>query len=316
MSPKPTIIKNTGRKRRPEKQWIPRITDFIMADRNRPLPAPAPASYQVFYEKPDGFYGIADEEQLNLLRQNIGYPLAIFGTAGSGKTGVGLQRLENYALANLSTCYFTPHARLSRHMRGILDHRLPAIAKPFVNCFAWEEFLARLSAFEAFQPLALCPKPGQTHVSRLHFQRWLDELKTPDKHKAKSLSALKTKYPAYLMYQDYVHVFLSPDWQNPEKCAIPLDAYQALPEYRSKIDKSDRSALYGLFERFIAYVQSQDLYEPRLIAHRLYQALHQPGRPEDLPYLTEALCIDELHMFHPWQWACLLGTLKTPLKAF
>ena len=117
-----------------------------------------------------------------------------------------------------------------------------------------------------------------------------------------------------MLYQEYVHVFITPDWRRPENPFIADKAYQELGEFQSRIENTDRSDIYALFERFVAHCQSENLYEPRLIAHKLYQALHHPDRPEI--YLADAICIDELHMFHPWQWACLLSTLKNPRQGF
>jgi hypothetical protein len=238
------------------------------------------------------------------------------GSAGTGKTVVSVNRLHHYVSSGLKTGYLAPTAKLAKEVEAeFIEDRLEIVPP---HCFDWDGFLDWLEQQANFNttPFRYIPNGRFQGVASLEqFETWCQERKSQGTTPSKaSFKKLCSHIKIHSLYREFCSVFIQPLWSNTANAYLSEENYLSLGRFQSYIfDASLRSIAYQAFKDYVIFLDAQHFYEPRLIAQQLYQALsgHVEGiAPLGLQDKLDALVLDEVQKFHPWQWACTLLAVR------
>ena len=204
-------------------------------------------------------------------------PLVLLGPAGSGKTAVTLTKLRE---AGGRVLYVTQSAYLAQSARGLYGAHGYENDRQEVEFLSYREFLETIKV------------PIGTEVRFADFEPWFH------RHRA-ALRGDVQGVEAFALFEEFRGVLgARPDAPH------SLDDYQALGVRQSLIPAGEaRSAIHGLFGRYVAWLNESKYYDLNLVAHawrNLAEAAY------------DFVVIDEVQDFTNAQLALILATLKNP----
>ena len=204
-------------------------------------------------------------------------PLVLLGPAGSGKTAVTLTKLRE---ANGRVLYVTQSSYLAQSARVLYR------AHGYENDSQEVEFLSYREFLETIRV------PTGTEVRVADFEPWFN------RHRA----ALRSDVPgadAFALFEEFRGVIGA----RPE-APLSLEDYQALGVRQSLFPAGPaRTAVHGLFGRYVAWLNESGRYDLNLVAHA-WRPLAES--------VYDFLVVDEVQDFTNAQLALILTTLKTP----
>jgi len=204
-------------------------------------------------------------------------PLVVLGPAGSGKTAVTLTKLRE---ANGRVLYVTQSAYLAQSARVLYG------AHGYENNSQEVEFLSYREFLETIRV------PTGTEVRVADFELWFN------RHRA-ALRGDVLETDAFALFEEFRGVIgARPD------APLSHDDYQALGVRQSLFPTgAARTAVHGLFGRYVAWLNESGRYDLNLVAHA-WRPLAES--------VYDFLVIDEVQDFTNAQLALILTTLKTP----
>ncbi len=240
-----------------------------------------------------------DLTQLQAMDVPINQGVICFGSPGSGKSMLALERAKSYVEAGLAVSIVVPTQLLATKLYAELAD---SCHQSKINCWSWEEYLSKIAQYYPELNLIHEKGDGRRLVDVFLFAEHYHEL---DK-KIKALA------PYSVLWQEFQYVLMRPNWENPSSLFLSLNEYQGLGIAQSSISQENRKVLYNtVFYPFFRKVSdSLKFYCPIRKAHELYSQL----KINRAPLIFDALILDEVQTFHPWAWACLLALLKHPLS--
>lgn len=240
-----------------------------------------------------------DERQEEIFRTPP--PLIIIGPAGSGKTALILEKLRQ---SEGKVLYVTLSPFLSEHARNLYWAHHYENDRQEVSFLSFAELLETLRV------------PEGRAVTFRDFARWF--LRFP--------RALRPA-DAHAVFEEFRGVITG---FPTDRAFLSAEEYLALGVRQSLFPASERPAVYALFEKYLAFLKEQRLYDPNILSHQ-YLGLVQPAfdlvvadEVQDitniqlrliLASLTESgqflLCGDSNQIVHPnfFSWASLKSML-------
>lgn len=217
-----------------------------------------------FLDKPLSFDDTQDE--IYRLRP----PAILVGAAGSGKTVLTLAKMR---LAEGSVAYVTQSPYLAQRSRTLY------FSHGFEGNGQTAEFLSHRELLESIR----VPK-GRAVTFRDFagwFERYRRDLRFTDAHQ---------------LFEEIRGVITS----QPEG-TLSREAYLALGVRQSIFAQAEREIVYGLFEKYVAWLRERSLFEPNLVAQE-YLAIAEPS--------YDFIVVDEVQDLTNVELALVLKTLK------
>jgi hypothetical protein len=215
---------------------------------------------------------IWDEAQREAFRAPC--PLVLIGSAGSGKTALALERLKEKPGRVL---YATRSGYLAEHARRIYH----------ANGFFREDQEAEFLSFREFLETLEVPKGREAMFTdfQAFFQRHARAFPDLDAHAVhEEFKGVLTGFPV-------------------DRPCLDRQGYLALGVRQSIFPEERRSRVYDLFEKYLDYLKTADLFETNLVAH---------GHLATCAPAYDFLVVDELQDLTNVQLALLLTALKKP----
>ncbi len=180
-----------------------------------------------------------DEAQEAVYRQAP--PLILIGSAGSGKTALALEKLK---LAAGDVLYLTRSAYLAQHARNLY----------FANGYAAEHQNADfLSLRELIETVHV---PAGREVDYGAFRGFV----------ARHRQGFREIADPHKLFEEFRGVLTGPDIDTPW---LAREVYLALGVRRSLYLDEERSRVYDLFEKYLAWLRADSLYDGNLVAQEL-----------------------------------------------
>jgi hypothetical protein len=180
-----------------------------------------------------------DEAQEAVYRRSP--PLILIGSAGSGKTALALEKLK---LAAGDVAYVTRSAYLAEHARNLY----------FANGYAPEHQSADfLSLRELLETVHV---PEGREVDAAAFRGFV----------ARHRQAFREIADPHKLFEEFRGVLTGPAIDTPW---LTREAYQALGVRRSLYLDEERERVYDLFEKYLAWLRSDSLYDGNVVAQEL-----------------------------------------------
>lgn len=192
-----------------------------------------------------------DSEQLSIFEHTL--PLVIIGSAGSGKTALLLEKLK---LLTGSILYVTESPHLKERSEKLYSEH-PS-SKGQITFYSFHEFLESIRI------------PPQTRCTKELFSQWFEL--------HKSSSAIKDTHSLFEEFRGVLTATIS------EHIHLSLEEYQELGIKQSIFPPVSRANVYGLFEKYLAFLTENNLYDPNIICHE-YQ--HLPKKTFDYVVIDE-----------------------------
>jgi hypothetical protein len=204
-------------------------------------------------------------------------PVVVLGPAGSGKTAVTLTKLRE---ASGRVLYVTQSAYLAQSARGLYGAHHYENDSQEVEFLSYREFLETIKV------------PVGTEVRFADFEPWFQ------RHRA-ALRDVAQGTDAFAVFEEFRGVIgARPD------ASLSLGDYQALGVRQSLFPTgAARTAIHGLFGRYVAWLSESGHYDLNLVAHA-WRPLAEP--------VYDFVVIDEVQDFTNAQLALILATLKNP----
>lgn len=255
----------------------------------------------------EGRFRSPDAKQAELIDVPLRQGALCFGPPGAGKTLIGVQRALDYVGHGLKTALLAPTSRLAEAMSKEFEKQEINARETGSEFWSFERYLSAMA--EHYPALGLIYGHGDETrqlVDFSYFKTWYRGLKGKGQTLDREMNSL---------WQEFNFVLMQPNWSNPVLPFINEASYIALGIGQSNVSKEERAHLYALiFKPFFNHISDVTrFYYPAYMAHALYTALLQTPLP--LSQKFDALVLDEVQKFHPWEWACLLTLLREPLSA-
>ncbi|MGR8981439.1 MAG: ankyrin repeat domain-containing protein [Gammaproteobacteria bacterium] len=216
-------------------------------------------------------------------------PLVIIGSAGSGKTALTLEKMKQTVGDVL---YVTQSAYLVKNSRDLYYAHDYENADQRVDFLSFQEFLESIEV------------PEDRPVTFQAFQSWFSRYRHGSQPK-----------DAHKLFEEFRGVITGP---ATDKSWLSRDEYLALGVKESIFLAEEREAVYGVFEKYLAFLKEQKLYDSNVVSHhylaksaprydfvvvdevqdltniQLYLILKSLHRPQDF-----ILCGDSNQIVHP-----------------
>jgi hypothetical protein len=171
-------------------------------------------------------------------------PLVIIGSAGSGKTALTLEKMK-HAMGDV--LYVTQSAYLVKNSRDLYYAHGYDNEDQQVDFLSFQEFLESIHVPEG--------KP----VSFQHFQQWFSRYRQG--------SQLKD---AHKLFEEFRGVITGP---ATDKSWLTREDYLALGVKESIFLQEEREAVYGIFEKYLNFLQDNKLYDSNIISHQYLEKI-------------------------------------------
>lgn len=202
-------------------------------------------------------------------------PLILIGSAGSGKTALALEKLK---LAAGDVLYLTLSPHLAQHARNLY----------FANGYTGEHQSADfLSLRELVETIEI---PQGREVSYAAFRGFV----------ARHRQAFREVADAHKLFEELRGVLTGPSIEAPW---LSREQYRELGVRRSLFLDEERERVYDLFERYLAWLRAERLYDASIVTQQLYARV-----PERYDFVV----VDEAQDLTNIQLALALRTLRRP----
>ena len=214
-----------------------------------------------------------DESQQSIYSLNP--PLVIIGSAGSGKTALTLEKMKH---AEGDVLYVTQSAYLVKNSRDLYyAHGYDNEAQQ-VDFLSFQEFLESIFVPEG--------KPVTFKVFQQWFSRYRQGSQIKDDHK---------------LFEEFSGVITGP---ATDKSWLSRKDYLALGVKESIFLQAEREEVYGVFEKYLSFLQDNQLYDSNIVSHHFLEKI-QPrydfvivDEVQDLTNIQLYLIIKSLHHSH------------------
>ncbi|MHB8835982.1 MAG: DEAD/DEAH box helicase [Candidatus Methylomirabilia bacterium] len=210
-----------------------------------------------------------DERQEEVFRSPL--PLIVIGPAGSGKTALVLEKLRQ---SEGNILYVTLSAYLAEHARGLYWAHHYENERQEVSFLSFAEFLETLRV------------PEGRPISFTAFVRWF--LRFPRAQRPAD---------AHAVFEEFRGVVTG---FPTDRAFLTAQEYNDLGVRQSLFPPEARPAVYALFEKYLAFLQEQRLYDPNILSHQ-YLSLARPA--------YDLVVIDEVQDITNVQLRLILATL-------
>lgn len=252
----------------------------------------------------NGRFRAPDAIQSTLMDIPMHKGIVCFAPPGAGKTLLGVQRAIDYLGAGLKTVLLTPTKRLRDSMQEELLRQGFDCKTTESQCWSFDDFLEAMQGhYPALRLLHTPATDARQLVDLAYFKAWL----------TRTFKKQPTETQLSAHWQELHDILMQPNWETPDSPYLSKDTYCALGTGQSNILKEQRPELYDhVFLPFLRHISdTNQFYYPASIAQQLYHQLLTNPLPDSFTF--DAIVLDEVQKFHPWEWACLLKLLKKPL---
>lgn len=202
-------------------------------------------------------------------------PLILVGSAGSGKTALALEKLK---IAAGDVLYLTLSAYLAQHARNLY----------FANGYTGEhqnaDFLCLRELLETIHV------PEGREVTYRAFRGFV----------ARHRQAFRDVADAHKLFEELRGVLTGPAIDRPW---LPREEYRDLGVRQSLYLDAERERVYDLFEKYLAWLRAEGLYDSSIVAQQVYSRV-----PERYDFVV----VDEAQDLTSIQLALVLKTLRRP----
>ncbi len=204
-------------------------------------------------------------------------PLVIIGSAGSGKTALTLEKMKQ---ATGDVLYVSLSPFLVQNARNLYYAHGYDNENQEVEFLSFREFLESLRV------------PAGREVTLRDFEGWF--------RRNKGNSKLKDPHK---LFEEFRGVLTGPVVTAAEKSAwLSREEYLALGVKQSIFNEEERAAVYNLFERYLNFLKTEQLYDTNIVSHD-YQPLAKPR--------YDFIVVDEVQDITNIQLLLILQTLRT-----
>ncbi len=197
-------------------------------------------------------------------------PMVIIGSAGSGKTALTLEKMKQ---ATGDVLYISLSSFLVQNSRNLY------YAKGYENEHQEVSFLSLKEFLESLQV------PTGKEVTLKIFENWFLRQKSP----------LRDAHKVYEEFRGVLTSSFSEAW-------LDRDGYLQLGIKQSIFNEEERSSVYELFERYLAWMEKEGLYDSNILSYQ-YQSLAKPQ--------YDFIVIDEVQDITNVQLYLILKTLRS-----
>ena len=216
-----------------------------------------------------------DEAQENIYR--LPPPLVIIGSAGSGKTALTLEKMKQ---ASGDILYVSLSAFLVQNSRNLYYSHGYDNDNQEVEFLSFREFLESLKV------------PSGKEINLRHFEGWFQ------RHRGNT----KLKDP-HKLFEEFRGVLTGPVIEGGAGAAwLSRAEYLELGIKQSIFNEDERPQVYDLFERYLGFLKSEQLYDTNILSHD-YLALAKPR--------YDFIVVDEVQDITNIQLFLILKTLRT-----
>ena len=216
-----------------------------------------------------------DEAQESIYR--LPPPLVIIGSAGSGKTALTLEKMKR---ASGDILYVSLSAFLVQNSRNLYYSQGYDNDNQEVAFLSFREFL------ESFRV------PSGKEINLRHFEGWFR------RHRGNT----RLKDP-HKLFEEFRGVLTGPVIEDGTGAAwLSRTEYLELGIKQSIYNEDEREQVYDLFERYLGFLQSEQLYDTNILSHD-YLPLVQPR--------YDFIVVDEVQDITNIQLFLILKTLRT-----
>ncbi len=170
-------------------------------------------------------------------------PLIVIGSAGSGKTALTLEKMK---LAVGDVLYVTQSPYLVKNSRDLYFAHHYDNAEQHIDFLSFQEFLESIKV------------PAGKPVNFQAFQQWFSRYRQ---------GALKD---AHKLFEEFRGVITGP---ATDKSWLSREDYLALGVKESIYLSEEREAVYELFEKYLSFLQDQQLYDSNIVSHQYLQTI-------------------------------------------
>ncbi|MDZ7900134.1 MAG: hypothetical protein U5N85_19190 [Arcicella sp.] len=214
-----------------------------------------------------------DDAQIDILHLPV--PLIIIGSAGSGKTALTLERLKilkgNVAYISLSP-FLVENAENLYYAQGYENNNQE------VSFLSFKDYLQSIRI------------PEGKEINFRQFEYFFSRYKNTVKIRE-----------AYKLFEEFKGVLTG---ASIEKEYLSRDEYLALGIKQSVFMAEQRSEVYDLFEKYVAYLKSEKLYDSNMVSHQ-FLSLTSP--------IYDYVVVDEVQDFTNIQLQVIFKSLKNPV---
>jgi hypothetical protein len=202
-------------------------------------------------------------------------PLVIIGSAGSGKTALTLEKMK-HAIGDV--LYVTQSAYLVKNSRDLYYAQGYGNEDQQVDFLSFQEFLETIRV------------PAGKPVTFARFQQWFSRYRQGSQIK-----------DAHKLFEEFRGVITGP---VTDSGWLSREAYLALGVKESIFLQEERDAVYTIFEKYLEFLQENNLYDSNVISHK-YVAELKPrydflivDEVQDLTNIQLYLILKSLHRPH------------------
>jgi len=165
-------------------------------------------------------------------------PVIIIGSAGSGKTALTLEKMKR-AIGDVLYVSLSPY--LVQNARSLYFANNYRNDDQAIDFFSYREFLESIQV------------PAGREVTLRDFQQWFQRQRVE-----------RGLRDAHKVYEEFRGVITGPVTQAPW---LAREDYLALGVKQSIFDENERQAVYDLFEKYLAFLEQHNLFDPNITSH-------------------------------------------------
>ena len=304
-----TLAENPQRQR----NWRQYMLAFLQADcamkKDARLEASGEPCLQRLFQH-DRRFQVASPAQAELFDVPLHQGIVCYAPPGAGKTLLAVQRGMAYFQQEKRPLVLVPEPRLAQAMRQeFMDQGVDG-REVFSAVLSFNDFLMAMDDMLPQENSWHYCKGGdcRRYVNFTYFKEWC-----LGRRGSKSLleSELMTRW------QELLYVIIRPNLAEPTTLYLSKESYEGLGKYQANFPEEERTCLYqDVFHPFLNHIEDRgSFYFFPYVAFDLVQALLRDPSLLSNPKIAcyDALVLDEMQRFHPWELACLFKFFQKPL---